>query len=92
MINSSDSVNPILFPQHSNTLIVTIGLASVPGLNHPLSLDIFAMMMVWVSQEDGSLVYMDKFGRGINQTLQAGLTLPTSVKVYQNNKYDLSGG
>ncbi|KAK3083345.1 hypothetical protein FSP39_020255 [Pinctada imbricata] len=60
------------------------------GINTPISLDVFESTLYWASQTSGTLMTMDKFGRGINVTLQAGLLLPTSVRVFHPKRHDLN--
>ena len=62
----------------------------IPELNNPFSLDVFEGSLYWVSKTKGEVTTMDKFGRGVNQTLQAGLLLPHGIKVYQQYRYDLT--
>lgn len=52
------------------------------GLPNPISLDVFEEYMYVLSQNSGKLLRMDKFGRTSNITLQSGLLLPRSVKVF----------
>ena len=60
------------------------------GLNHPFSMDVFENQMYWVSVERGEVTQMDKFGRGVNRTVQSGLMMPRAVQIYHPFKYDLS--
>ena len=48
------------------------------GLNNPFAIDVFESLLYWVSQEKGDVAQMDKFGRGVNQTIQSGLLMPES--------------
>lgn len=57
------------------------------GLNHPFSLDVFESHLYWVSKVKGEVTMLDKFGRGVNQTLQAGLLMPHSIKIYQQYRF-----
>ena len=59
--------------------------------NHPFSIDVFESNLYWVSKQSGTVNIMDKFGRGINRTLQAGLLMPRSIKIFQQHRYDLTG-
>ena len=61
------------------------------GANHPFSIDVFESKLYWVSKESGTVQMMDKFGRGINRTLQAGLLMPRAIKIFQQHRYDLTG-
>ncbi len=58
------------------------------GLKNPFSLDVFESLLYWVSQETGDVVQMDKFGRGVNQTVQSGLLMPRAVKIFHQKRYD----
>jgi hypothetical protein len=61
-----------------------------PGLNFPVRLDVFENNLYWVSEEKGTLNVMDKFGRGVNKTLQSGLVRPHAVRVMHVRKYNLT--
>ena len=56
-----------------------------------MSLDVFESNLYWASQQTGSIMKMDKFGRGINVTLQSGLLLPTTVRVFHTQRHNISG-
>ena len=58
------------------------------GLNNPFAIDVFESLLYWVSQEKGDVVQMDKFGRGVNQTIQSGLLMPRAVKIFHQKRYD----
>ncbi|CAH1789469.1 unnamed protein product [Owenia fusiformis] len=60
------------------------------GLGHPFSLDVFEQSLYWVSRENGKVMKMDKFGRGINSTVQAGLMLPSDVKIFHPLRYAMN--
>ncbi|XP_064646226.1 low-density lipoprotein receptor-related protein 2-like [Lineus longissimus] len=60
------------------------------GLDHPYRMDVLTDYMYWVSRLSGKIYQMDKFGRGVNQTLQAGLTLPSDIKVTHPSKYNVT--
>jgi len=62
----------------------------VSGLNFPVRLDVFESHMFWVSEQRGMLSTMDKFGRGVNRTLQTGLIRPHAIKLYHPNKHDIA--
>lgn len=44
-------------------------------INNPFSIDVFSGQMYWVSKDSGTVNAMDKFGRGLNTTLQVGLLI-----------------
>ncbi|CAC5408350.1 LRP2 [Mytilus coruscus] len=60
------------------------------GIFNPTSLDVFESNLYWASQQSGSIMKMDKFGRGINTTLQSGLLLPTTVRVFHTQRHNIS--
>ena len=62
----------------------------VLGLNFPVRLDVFESQLYWVSEERGMLSTMDKFGRGVNRTLQTGLVRPHAIKMFHPNKHDIA--
>lgn len=53
-------------------------------------MDVFESMMFWVSEEKGMVSVMDKFGRGVNRTLQAGLLRPHDIKIFHSQRYNLT--
>jgi len=58
---------------------------------HPFSIDVFENHIYWVSPELGEVAMADKFGRGINETIQAGLPMPHAIKIFQEDiRYDLT--
>ena len=59
-------------------------------LLHPYSLDVFSGDLYWVSLMSGTVMRMDKFGRGVNQTVQAGLLMPKAVKAFHRLRYDVN--
>ena len=61
------------------------------GIINPISLDVFESTLYWASQQTGKLMTMDKFGRGINVTLQAGLLLPSSLKIFHPRRHNMTG-
>lgn len=67
----------------SDRVIVVAG-----QLLHPYSLDVFEDSLYWVSLQHGKVMKMDKFGRGVNQTLQAGLLMPKAVKAFHRLRYE----
>ncbi|XP_076088432.1 low-density lipoprotein receptor-related protein 2-like [Mytilus galloprovincialis] len=60
------------------------------GIVNPMSLDVFESNLYFASQQSGSIMKMDKFGRGINSTLQSGLLLPTTVRVFHTKRHNIS--
>ena len=60
------------------------------GLNNPYSIDVFGNSLYWVSLADSELRYMDKFGRGVNATLQSSLFNAKDVKMYHSQRYNTS--
>ena len=63
-------------------------ISHLSGLKNPFAIDVFESLLYWVSQEKGDVVQMDKFGRGINQTIQSGLLMPRAVKIFHQKRYD----
>jgi low density lipoprotein-related protein 2 len=63
-------------------------LVSRSGTHNPYSLDVFGTELYWVSPNLGEVAMMDKFGRGVNKTIQAGLEMPKAIKFAQNMKLD----
>jgi len=62
----------------------------VSGLNFPVRLDVFESRMFWVSEQRGMLSTMDKFGRGVNRTLQTGLVRPHAIRLFHPNEHDIA--
>jgi len=62
----------------------------VLGLNFPVRLDVFESRLFWVSEARGMLSTMDKFGRGVNRTLQTGLVRPHAVRLFHARKHDIA--
>ena len=60
------------------------------GLNFPVRLDVFESQLFWVSEKMGTLTTMDKFGRGVNRTLQTGLVRPHAVRLLHPSKHDIA--
>ncbi|KAJ8319793.1 LOW QUALITY PROTEIN: hypothetical protein KUTeg_001380 [Tegillarca granosa] len=60
------------------------------AVNPKLGLDVFESTLYWVSQQTGKLETMDKFGRGVNVTLQAGLPLPASLRVFHPKRHNFT--
>ncbi|XP_062596354.1 low-density lipoprotein receptor-related protein 2-like [Saccostrea cucullata] len=60
------------------------------GIINPISLDVFESTLYWASQQTGKLMTMDKFGRGVNVTLQAGLLLPSSLKIFHPRRHNMT--
>lgn len=61
------------------------------GIINPISVDVFESTVYWASQQTGKLMTMDKFGRGVNVTLQAGLLLPSSLKIFHPLRHNMTG-
>ena len=63
-------------------------------LNHPVSIDVFESKMFWASSgsadKAGEVMSMDKFGRGVTQTVASGLQHTASVKIYHKSRYNTS--
>jgi low density lipoprotein-related protein 2 len=63
-------------------------------LNRPLSIDVFESMMYWASSgsgdKGGAVMEMDKFGRGVTQTIASNLQHTASVKVFHPSRYNTS--
>lgn len=49
-------------------------------LKHPVSLDVFESSLYWVTRDTGELLRQDKFGRGVQVTVQRNLANPSSIK------------
>ena len=60
------------------------------GLNFPVRLDVFESQLFWVSEKNGMLTTMDKFGRGVNRTLQTGLVRPHAIKMFHPQQHDIA--
>ena len=59
-----------------------------PKLRSPVALDIFENNMFYVNAEDGAVMQMDKFGRGVPVTVSAGYSNPRAVRVVHPLKYN----
>ena len=59
-----------------------------PKLRSPVALDIFENNMFYVNAEDGAVMQMDKFGRGVPVTVSAGYSNPKAVRVVHPLKYN----
>lgn len=63
-------------------------------LNRPISIDVFESMMFWASAGLGdkgpAVMQMDKFGRGVPQTVAMELPHTGSVKVFHPSRYNTS--
>ncbi|XP_069108719.1 low-density lipoprotein receptor-related protein 2-like isoform X1 [Argopecten irradians] len=70
--------------------VIVVGKGEVKGLDNPVSLDVFGDSLYWASQQMGAVMKMDKFGRGVNVTLQTGLLLPSSVRIMHPKRHNLS--
>ncbi|XP_041779439.1 low-density lipoprotein receptor-related protein 2 [Anopheles merus] len=57
-------------------------------LKHPVSLDVFESSLYWVTRDTGELLRQDKFGRGVQVTVQRNLANPSSIKVYHELRYN----
>ena len=79
-LNKIESMDPDGRKRH---IIVQKG-----GLNHPISLDIFENSMFFVTNDNGALVQMDKFGRGVPVTLAKEMSNPQSVRVLHSKRYN----
>ncbi|XP_014788251.1 low-density lipoprotein receptor-related protein 2-like, partial [Octopus bimaculoides] len=80
---SDSKFNRILSMKPDGTdQVVVIGNAI-----NPVSIDLYESEIYWVSQNEGKLMQMDKFGRGINITLRDQLFSPSSVIAFQPYKY-----
>merc|ERR1712218_285511 len=60
-------------------------------LNRPISIDVFESKMFWASEGSGSrggeVMQMDKFGRGVTQTVAATLQHTAAIKVFHPSRY-----
>lgn len=65
-------------------------------LGRPLSIDVFESMMFWVSSgsgdKGGEVMQMDKFGRGVTQTIASNLQHTASVKMFHQKRYNTTIG
>ncbi|GAB1600507.1 low-density lipoprotein receptor-related protein 2-like [Argonauta hians] len=57
------------------------------GIDNPISIDLYEGEIFWLSKNSGTLVRKDKFGRGVNVTLQGGLFSPSSLVMFPPYKY-----
>ena len=60
-------------------------------VNTPVSLDVFETKLYWVSQRNGSALYIDKFGYSNATVLQTGLIFPGGIRIYHHLRVDLEG-
>ena len=60
------------------------------GLNNPYSLDVWEDKLYWVSLTGSELRDHDKFGRGVNTTMQTGLYNVKDLKMFQGMRYNTS--
>ncbi|XP_071103874.1 low-density lipoprotein receptor-related protein 2-like [Haliotis cracherodii] len=65
-------------------------VVTAKNLLNPVSLDVFEGRLFVVVQQSGQIISMNKLGLGDNRTLQTGLVLPTGIKIYHYNRYDLT--
>jgi low density lipoprotein-related protein 2 len=63
-------------------------------LNRPVSIDVFESIMFWASAGSGSrggeVMQMDKFGRGVTQTVASNLQHTAAIKVFHPDRYNTS--
>ena len=63
-------------------------------LNRPLSIDVFESHMFWASEgsggHGGEVMQMDKFGRGVPQTVASNLQHTAAIKVFHPDRYNTS--
>lgn len=59
-------------------------------LRHPIALDVFESMMYWTTKDSGELIQQDKFGRGVQVTVERNLLNPADLKVYHESRYNLT--
>uniref|UniRef100_X1Z8P5 EGF-like domain-containing protein n=2 Tax=Capitella teleta TaxID=283909 RepID=X1Z8P5_CAPTE len=83
--DSKENIIESMKPDGSDRIIVARS-----GLDSPFSMDVLGNNMFWVSLNRGEVAAMDKFGRGVNRSLVAGLVMPKAIKIYQPMKYDRS--
>jgi low density lipoprotein-related protein 2 len=67
------------------TLYRAVGTA-----HKPYKLDIFENWVYWLSQGSGQLLKMDKFGHEKDHVIFNGIEQPHAVKIYQDNRYNVS--
>ena len=60
------------------------------ALKHPMSLDVFENDLYWTTRSTGELIRQDKFGRGVPQTVKAGMETTGGVKIYHQLRYNTS--
>ena len=53
-----------------------------------MALDVFENNMFFVNAEDGAVMQMDKFGRGVPVTVSTGHSNPRAVRVVHPLKYN----
>ena len=57
-------------------------------LNSPVALDVFENNLFYVNKDEGAVVQMDKFGRGVPVTVSGKLPNPGAVRVVHPLKYN----
>ena len=60
------------------------------SLRHPVSLDTFENNLYWVTRRSAELFRQDKFGRGVPELIVKPLPNSGGVKVYHQQKYNIS--
>ncbi|XP_052813493.1 low-density lipoprotein receptor-related protein 2-like [Mya arenaria] len=55
----------------------------------PVSLDVFESKIYWISRENASAHYINKFGFGNSTVLQTNIPYPSSVRVFHRLRVDL---
>ena len=65
-------------------------IAQGASLNHPVSVDIFENHLFYTALDDGSVVQLDKFGRGVPVVISRDLPNPRAVRIVHPLKYNTS--
>ncbi|KAK7507961.1 hypothetical protein BaRGS_00000926, partial [Batillaria attramentaria] len=60
------------------------------GVHMPVSIDVFEGGLVFVAQEEGKIIRVDKFAQENARTIQTGLHMPRAVSIFHIARYDIS--
>ncbi|XP_052813290.1 low-density lipoprotein receptor-related protein 2-like isoform X2 [Mya arenaria] len=61
----------------------------IKNVHTPVSLDVFESKIYWISRDNASAHYMNKFGFGNSTVLQTNIPYPSSVRVFHRLRVDL---
>lgn len=59
-------------------------------LLQPVSLDVFERMLYWGTKQTNEIYKQDKHGRGVKVRVKRDAALPSSIKIYQEQKYSMA--